>query len=209
MKNKLGSICIILGVALLLGALLLFLINRKEDLAAQQASRDVLTQLVQQIQEDTAKEIGANGADVELQIPVELLTEEDKKMAELEIDGELYIGYLNMPKIGMSLPVQSTWSYPKLKISPCRYSGSVRGEDMVIMAHNYTSHFGKISELEPGDQVIFTDVEGNVIYYQVVTKDVLAPTAVEEMTAGEFDLTLFTCTYGGANRVTVYCQRTV
>ena len=208
MKNKLGSICIILGVALLLGALTLFLINRKEDLAAQQASTDVLTQLVQQIQEDTAKEIGANGADVELQIPVELLTEEDKKMAELEIDGELYIGYLNMPKIGMSLPVQSTWSYPKLKISPCRYSGSVRGEDMVIMAHNYTSHFGKISELEPGDQVIFTDVEGNVIYYQVVTKDVLAPTAVEEMTAGEFDLTLFTCTYGGANRVTVYCQRT-
>ena len=208
MKNKLGSICIILGVALLLGALTLFLINRKEDLAAQQASRDVLTQLVQQIQEDTAKEIGANGADVELQIPVELLTEEDKKMAELEIDGELYIGYLNMPKIGMSLPVQSTWSYPKLKISPCRYSGSVRGEDMVIMAHNYTSHFGKISELEPGDQVIFTDVEGNVICYQVVTKDVLAPTAVEEMTAGEFDLTLFTCTYGGANRVTVYCQRT-
>ena len=208
MKNKLGSICIILGVALLLGALTLFLINRKEDLAAQQASTDVLTQLVQQIQEDTAKEIGANGADVELQIPVELLTEEDKKMAELEIDGELYIGYLNMPKIGMSLPVQSTWSYPKLKISPCRYSGSVRGEDMVIMAHNYTSHFGKISELEPGDQVIFTDVEGNVIYYQVVTKDVLTPTAVEEMTAGEFDLTLFTCTYGGANRVTVYCQRT-
>ena len=53
----------------------------------------------------------------------------------------------------------------------------------------------------------FTDADGNVHCYAVAAVDVLDPTAVEEMTAGEFDLTLFTCTYGGKSRVTVFCDR--
>ena len=36
----------------------------------------------------------------------------------------------------------------------------------------------------------------------------LPETAVEEMRAGEWDLTLFTCTYDGRARVTVRCIRT-
>jgi sortase A len=79
---------------------------------------------------------------------------------------------------------------------------------MVVMAHNYDCHFGPISGLQIGDSVLFVDMDGRTIPYQVVGKDVLPPTAVDEMTSGEFDLTLFTCTYGGASRVTVYCNRT-
>jgi len=40
----------------------------------------------------------------------------------------------------------------------------------------------------------------------VAAREVLLPTAVEEMTAGEWDLTLFTCTLGGRSRVTVRCE---
>jgi sortase A len=75
------------------------------------------------------------------------------------------------------------------------------------MAHNYASHFGGLSKLSEGDSVIFTDMDGIVTAYEVVAQDVLAPNAVEEMTSGDFDLTLFTCTYGGKSRVTVYCDR--
>ena len=211
MKNKLGSICIILGVALLLGALTLFLINRKEDLAAQQASRDVLTQLVQQIRDNTADEPTIPEGDVvpglELQIPVDLLTEADKKMTEVEIDGYAYIGYLSIPALSLELPIMSTWSYPQLKLSPCRYTGTLRGEDLVLMAHNYNNHFGRISQLIVGDSVSFTDMDGNTTRYTVVGTDILDPNAVEVVTAGDFDLTLFTCTYGGSNRVTVYCDK--
>ena len=39
--------------------------------------------------------------------------------------------------------------------------------------------------------------------------DILDHTAVEDMISGEYDLTLFTCTYGGENRVTVRCDRVV
>ena len=95
-----------------------------------------------------------------------------------------------------------------LEMAPCRYYGSIGGEDLVLMAHNYASHFGRIDELQPGDTVCFTDMDGISTWYQVTVRDLLPPTAVEEMTSGGSDLTLFTCTYGGRSRVTVHCDET-
>lgn len=208
MKSKSGIICMALGLTLMLGALFLYQFNRSEDRAAQQAAEDLMPQLMQQIQEQTAANSQNDTVSgLDLQVPVELLSEEDKKMTEKELDGNLYIGCLSIPKVGLDLPVMSSWSYPKLSIAPCRYAGSVRGEDLVLMAHNYDSHFGRLSRLDPGDSVVFTDMDGNAIYYEVVGEDVLPPNAVDELTSGDFDLTLFTCTYGGANRLTIYCNR--
>ena len=201
----------VLGAALVFVALLLSRSNQREDTAAREAVMDVMPQLVQQIRENTASEETVSEAytipEPELQIPVELLTEEDKEMTEVEINGNQYIGYLSIPVLGLELPIMSSWSYPKLNIAPCRYTGSVRGEDLVLMAHNYSSHFGKLPQLDLGDMVEFTDMDGVITRYEVVGKDVLDPAAVEEMTSGDFDLTLFTCTYGGGSRVTAYCNR--
>lgn len=206
MKSKLGIFCMVLGMGLMIGALILSRANRQEDMAAREASVDVMPQLVQQIVERTQEEESLP-YDAALNIPKEYLTQEDLAMTEVEIDGNRYIGYLTIPALELNLPIMSTWSYPQLNIAPCRYTGSIRGEDLVLLAHNYSSHFGKISQLELGDSVIFTDMDGAMTHFEVVGKDLLDPTAVEEMTSGDFDLTLFTCTYGGASRVTVYCNR--
>ena len=204
--RKTGNVFLILGAALLAAALALFAFNRTEDTSAREAVVEVMPQLVENIREQTAQEETLPDTP-QLQIPVELLTEEDVQMPELEVDGNGYIGYLSLPALGLELPVLGDWSYRKLNIAPCRYTGSLRGEDLVIMAHNYRSHFGQLSQLSLGDTVSFTDINGNVVNYEVVGKDILEPTAVEEMTSGDFDLTLFTCTYGGRSRVTVYCDR--
>ena len=200
----------VLGVLLILGAGALSWWNQKEDNDVQKAAVQIMPQLVQQIRENTVAEtVGPQDAfvpELELQKPVALLTEEDKKMTEVEIDGNLYIGYLSIPALNMELPIMSDWSYAQLQIAPCRYHGSIRGEDLVLMAHNYRSHFGYINRLELGDQVIFTDMDGKTTVYTVVGQDILDPSAVEVITAGEYDLTLFTCTYGGASRITVYCD---
>lgn len=195
----------ILGTALILGALSLFLYNEAESAAAEQAAAAQLELLVEQIavREETAQP--DNGRD--LNIPLEYLDPEDLEMTEVEIDGYGYIGYLTIPALELELPIMGSWDYSRLRIAPCRYSGSVRGEDLVLMAHNYARHFGGLADLAEGDSVIFTDMDGKVTIYQVVARDILAPTAVAEMTAGDFDLTLFTCTYGGQSRVTVYCDR--
>ena len=62
-------------------------------------------------------------------------------------------------------------------------------------------------ELRPGDEVRFTDTEGNAFRYTVAELETLGKYDVEEMAAGDWDLTLFTCTYGGQSRVTVRCLR--
>ena len=105
----------------------------------------------------------------------------------------------------MELPVMSEWSYPKLKIAPCRYKGSAYTHNLIIAGHNYRKHFSPIKSLEPGERIVFTDAEGNQFFYQVDTVEILKKTAVEQMEAGEWDLTLFTCTYGGQTRFTLRC----
>ena len=207
MRNKFGTLFMILGTALIIGALILFTYNRNEARAARAQSEALLPKLVERMERMEEWEDDPE-ADLPVpSIPEELLTEEDVKMEEVEIDKHRYIGYLSIPSLDLELPIMSDWSYPQLKIAPCRYYGTVRGNDLVLLAHNYDRHFGRIKNLNEGDLVFFTDVAGNVTGYSVVAQDVLSPNSVEEMTAGVFDLTLFTCTYGGKSRVTVYCNR--
>lgn len=142
--------------------------------------------------------------DEDMEEPV-FVSNPEVEMPTQEIDGHDYIGVLEIPKLELSLPVMAEWSYPKFKKAPCRYVGSAYTGDMIIAAHNYERHFGKIKTLELGDVVRFTDVEGNVFNYAVSGFETLGKTDVNQMEAGEWDLTLFTCTPGGAKRVTVRC----
>ena len=90
---------------------------------------------------------------------------------------------------------------------PAMTRSSVYTDDLVIAGHNYRSHFGKLVNLTEGDEITFTDVDGNVFFYEVAARETLMPTAVEEMTSGDWDLTLFTCTFSGSNRTTLRCER--
>ena len=76
---------------------------------------------------------------------------------------------------------------------------------MIIAGHNYHSHFGNLKYLTPGDLILFTDMAGNTFSYKVTETQVLDGTAVDEMESGDWDMTLFTCTLGGASRVAVRC----
>lgn len=212
MKNKFGNLCMILGAALLIGALSLFGYNQHEAAKAERATVDLLPQLLAEIEQNRQAQAATTESEtcpvVQPEgMPIDFLDPSVFEMTEVEIDGYGYIGYLSIPALGLELPIMADWDYKRLNIAPCRYTGSVWGEDLVLMAHNYNKHFGQLSKLAEGDQVSFTDMDGVVTNYEVVGLDVLVPTAVEEMTAGDFDLTLFTCTYGGKSRVAVYCDR--
>ena len=124
------------------------------------------------------------------------------------INGIDFIGVLRIPALELELPIISEWNYPNLKSAPCRYSGSAYLNNMIICAHNYSSHFGRLKSLREGDVVQFTDMDDNVYTYQVVGLETLNPTDVEGMESGDWDLTLFTCTVGGQSRVTVRLERT-
>lgn len=130
----------------------------------------------------------------------------DRELPALEVDNRQYIGTVSIPAIGVVLPVQEDWSLALLKASPCRYMGSPYEGNLIICAHNYAVHFGRLKNLLPGDEVLFTDLEGTEFRYIVAELETLAGTAVEEMESGTWDLTLFTCTLGGQTRITVRCD---
>lgn len=129
------------------------------------------------------------------------------EMTEVEVDGRFYIGVLEIPQLELELPILSSWSDANAKIAPCRYSGTSMTSDLIICAHNYKSHFGRLPALAVGDAVTFTDVEGICTTYVVSDLEVLAGTALEQMESGDWDLTLFTCTAGGKNRFAVRCAK--
>ena len=71
------------------------------------------------------------------------------EMPVLQADGKSYIGVLDIPALGLSLPVMSQWSYPNLKLAPCRYTGSAYSGNLILAGHNYPSHFGGLQAASP------------------------------------------------------------
>lgn len=189
-RLKKGTCFIISGLLLITAALLLQCYNFWDGARAEREALAALDRL----QQETAA-LSGNAA-----------MDPDAEMPEIMINGIGYIGTLRISCLELELPVISQWSYPHLKKAPCRYQGSVYRGDMIIAAHNYNSHFGRLKNLSLGDEVTFIDTLGNEFYYTVVGTEQLNGTAVEEMESGDWDLTLFTCTKGGRARVTVRCD---
>lgn len=207
MKNKKGIFPILLGLLLLAAALSLTVYNVYEARRAEKAANLAVSQLEELI----PTQAPTNPAESETPtVPVELpdyVLNPHMPMPETEIDGETYIGRLEIPALGLNLPVISQCSYPKLKIAPNRYFGSAYLDNLVIAGHNYDCFFGGLSNLSPGDTVRFTDLDGNVFRYEVVAMEALKVTEIEEMLSPEYDLTLFTCNTSLSRRITIRCER--
>ena len=184
----LGLVCCLLGIIWLR-------CNLAESNRAAMASITVLPQLEQYIPI----------SDSFMEMPTQPL-QEAQVVTEIEIDGRPYIAVLEIPALELTLPVIGSWSEENGKIAPCRYSGSFLNNNLVICAHNYKSHFGNLPVLELGDSVVLTDMDGNVYSYQVSEKLVISGMDLAELEAGEWDLTMFTCTNGGKSRFLVRCN---
>lgn len=209
MKTDPGRIWINTGLLLLAAALFLWAYNGQESRRAGDSAQQVITELTQSLTRQPPAEAGAGPEQTEapaVKLP-EYLLDAQREMPEKTVNGRAYIGVLSIPSLNLELPVLSQWSYPNLKEAPCRYSGSLYQNDLIICAHNYASHFGRLKTLQPGDTLLFTDMDDQVVSFQMVEQETLEPNDQEAMTTGDWDLTLFTCTPGGQTRVTVRFQR--
>ena len=193
---KRGAFWIHLGLLLIAAALFLSAYNEMESHEARNSAQQVIAQMCQALPTETVAETEAPA------IP-EYLLDADREMPVQTINGRDYIGVLTIPSLELELPVLSQWDYPALKVAPCRYSGSLYQDNLIICAHNYASHFGKLKNLRVGDTAIFTDMDENVVSFQLAAQETIQPEDLEAMEAGDWDLTLFTCTVGGQSRVTV------
>ena len=205
MPKKAGILCIILGAVLILSALLLFLYNTYDAKRAGQDAELALgaVQAAIAANQETAPQ-KEETTPTEETVPQETL---DPEMPVVYINGNGYIGYLRIPDLELELPVMDTWSESKLNVAPCRHFGSSRTDDLVIAAHNFATHFGKLSTLKNGADVYFTDMDGIEIHYTLTKMETLSPYSIEEVRDSGHDLVLYTCTPGGASRVVAFCDR--
>lgn len=217
MMNKRGLFCITTGLLLIAAALALTGYNTWEDKQAEKSSDKVMERLRVMVAEKTETPAEPEKPEQQESLPAEIVTEEEIQdyilnpnmdMPTQTVDGYDYIGIIEIPASDIALPVISEWNYPALKIAPCRFEGSVYTDDMIIAAHAYKAHFKRIRDLSGGEKVTFTDAAGTEFVYEVVSIETVCGTDVEGLTAGEWDMTLFTCTVDGASRVVVRCDRT-
>lgn len=193
MKSKKSLVFIIIGLLLIVAALGIYLYNLWDEHRVAQATVSVLEQIEINNSEDK----------------YDYTLNPKKEMNTTEINGFEYVGVLEIPSLNLKLPVINQWSYSALRVSPCVYSGSPYTENLVIAAHNYTAHFGALNNMQMGEAVIFTDLDGNVFEYIAETRETLDPDNVAEMKSEEWNLSLFTCTLDGQHRVTLRCKTAV
>jgi len=200
-KRRAGIVLVVIGAVLLLAALLLYAYNLWEDAKAGSEAADILVDVQTAITEGNVE------AD-----EIEEFEQPDEQsdvppMPVTNIKGYDYIGYVNIPDLQIELPVMADWDYSRLQKAPCRQFGTTYGNDLVIAAHNYDKHFGRIGGLTDGAEVTFTDMDGIVTTYAVREISSVGPYEVEKVTDSPWDLILYTCTYGGRTRIVVGCER--
>lgn len=209
MRSTWRSKILELGVTCLLLAAGLAGWNLWEGARAGRASRQLLAEFQRQT-EGAAREaaVATSGENRE---PAPAQAGDAEGPAEEDVatslGGHQLLGKLEIPALSLELPVLDSWDDEKLKLAPCRYQGSAQGDDLIIAGHNYREHFGSLGDLQAGDAVSFTDLEGVTTAYTVTQVQQLSGADVAEMAAGDWDLTLFTCTLDGFSRITVRCDR--
>lgn len=206
-KNRIGNILKGAGLILVTAAVLLLVYNLWDGHRARESEEAILAEYLQE-NKKASESPDASDKEDKQNIPDYLLNP-DMDMPEYTLKslGDVAcIGILEIPALNLELPVISSWSYSSLRLAPCRYSGSAYKGDLVIAAHNYQSHFGGLRTLPEGSEVFFTDAVGNRFSYYVTVTEALTPWSVDDMTSGEWPLTLFTCTLDSQNRVTVRCE---
>ena len=115
MKHKLGTALVFLGCGLIVVALALFLKNQQEQRRAAAASEEAIVKVVEVIQEHRESNPTAEPV-----LPPAPDAAAEQTMTEVDIDSYSYVGFLALPSLELELPVMADWSYPQLKLSPCR-----------------------------------------------------------------------------------------
>lgn len=126
------------------------------------------------------------------------------------------VAVINIPSINITYPViysndtSSQTVEDLLKISVVKYWGPEANQpgNFCIVGHNYHNKrfFSKASELTEGDTIYVTDTNNKTLEYKVYANYVVEPEDLKctsQLTNGQTELTLITCTMTGKQRTII------
>jgi sortase A len=192
-----GKICFAAGLVCLFAALFLVVYTRLDSYHADRTADAMIREFENRSEdrkkmvEDYVRQHGEPGADT---------------LFTYNTGGQECIGILEIPSLGIKLPVQSSWTNSRMNISPCRYGGSPKKGSFMIAGFGYSHQFGLLKLLKENDEIRFTDIEGTVYYYRVSQKDASAEKSIRNAEADNWDLSLFLCTAKAETKLTVRCD---
>lgn len=188
-NNIVRKVLIIIGSCLIITSIVLLCVWKCNIYVSEQKANEY----VSTIQELIPKTQGA--------IPEE---RRDNAMATLSIDETDFVGLLELPQHDSVLPVGAEWGNSSKY--PCCFSGSVYDRTMQIGATSQKGQYDFYRNISVGDNVFFTDMEGNRYSYAV--KDIRYEKSVNQSTLQykETSLTLFIKNVYAFEYIIIYCD---
>lgn len=181
MKNEFFDICFIAILVIIIVAVAMHIYNKRLD-----SNQSVLEEMTQVIPQEE-----------------NIIVEDELITSTCEIDGNTYevVAILNIPKLEIQYPVLSSTSKELLKVSVNKYWGPNPNKEgnFCIVGHNYNDErfFGKLHNIQIGNQIELTDMAGNTKVYYVYDTYVVDPedtNCTSQKTNGATEITLITCT---------------
>lgn len=128
----------------------------------------------------------------------------DNTMPMLSVDGIDFVGILELPRFESALPVCAEWGTPEKY--PCRFSGSVYDRTVQIAGTSQKGQYDFYRDISVGDNVSFTDMEGNRFSYTVT--DIRYEKNADQSTLLREDasLTLFIKNVYAFEYIIIYCD---
>lgn len=129
----------------------------------------------------------------------------DPLMPALEIEGVDYTAILEIPALGITLPVADQWDSSRLHRSPARYFGSTYDNTLVIGGTDNAKQFGFCDTIDQGVTITVTDMTGAEFTYTVARVDRAKHAQTQWLCQEDWDLTLFCRELYSMNYLAVRC----
>lgn len=137
----------------------------------------------------------------------EEVSETDQKV-ETEYKGYEVVGIIEIPKINIKYPILNKTNDDAMQYSITKFSGGEVNSvgNFVVAGHNYLdgSMFGKVKQLEIGDEIKLTDLYNNTVTYEIFDIYSVDPndtSILESVDKNSREVTLITCTKGHVERL--------
>ncbi len=190
-KNGFRIILTVIGIALILSAVGLFAYSKISSDIAKENAKEIVSDLISLM---PAIKDGAPDDRTNTSMPI------------LQIDGEDFVGILEIHDYSAKLPIYNKWDASRVTKYPCRYLGSVHDEVLVIGGSDNDGQFDFVKTISNGDNVYVTDTTGTRYRYTVCdinrTKDV----STENLTKTDARLVLFARNTYSLDYTVIFCK---
>jgi len=127
-------------------------------------------------------------------------------MSALELNGENFIGIIEIPLYETYLPVAMEWDKKSISKYPHKFTGSIYDGSIIIGGSGNKGQFDFMKNITETDSVYFTDVTGMCYSYKVSKIEVVDSVTSEGLSSKDADLVLFAKDTFGSKYTVVSCK---